>query len=890
MGSCSLKRTEGQEQAIKIIAGANQMLTKAEENKLDSSLARARSGKSKQKAALHEVRKGSIPQLDAPTAQVKEVRKTAKDIELIEKFFEKHFIFNTLTEEHKKLVIDAMKMYVLNSGQIIFRQNQPGNNFFIVASGILEVIINDERKNTINEGQGFGELALMHDTPRTATVRTLTPTHLWGLDRDTFKKLIEDLNVMNYQENKAFIESVPVFASLNQSQKDALVGSLNTLNFPPGQIIVKEGDIGDLLYIVKEGSVACFRGGAEIKKFTKGEYFGDQALIYNSPRTATCQAVTQVVCLSIDRASLNSALGSQLQQIIFKNSQSIIINHDSFLKKLSEIQASKLIDSMIIEIYKQNEVIISKDSRKCDQILMILKGNARYGEKLIEKFECIGTFELIDNVDTKFEFDLVAEEETDVARISKQEFEKSIGGAYNDVTHNNEAFKILKQVQILRGLTDEKLLALKDAMKIENYEPGQVIVEQNSEGNAFYILKTGKVEVTIDGHVVRTITKHDYFGERSVIFNQKRTASVIASEKVECWVLFQVDFLRIIDQGLRNHLMKRIALQDENLVLSDLAIVKLLGKGMFGNVFLAVHKQKHIFYALKTVDRRKISAYELYESLILERKVLLQLDHIFIMKLVKTLKDSKRVYFVLEYVRGMDLFDVLRKMQIVSEEDSKFYAACLIVILQHLHERDIIYRDLKPENVVVDEEGYLNLIDFGTAKLVKGRTYTIVGTPHYMAPEVILRKGYGVAADYWSLGIVLFELLFERVPFADEEEDPMIIYEIILTCKLKYPRLPTPMTDVKALINQLLNKNPSHRMGSGFEKLKTCTWFRMFNWERLLSKELKAPYLPKVKNFDIEMVIETSLKKSVESVISKEERDEIPMPSGKIPDGWDDEF
>ena len=521
---------------------------------------------------------------------------------------------------------------------------------------------------------------------------------------------------------------------------------------------------------------------------------------------------------------------------------------------------------------------------------MILKGKARYGEQIIDKFQCIGTLELIDSIDLRFEADIVAEEETDIARISKQDFETSIGGAYNDVTHNNEAFKILKQVQILRGLSDEKFLALKDAMKIEAYAPGQVIVEQNSEGNAFYIVKTGKVEVTIDGHVVRTITKHDYFGERSVIFNQKRTASVRASEKVECWVLFQVDFLRIIDQGLRTQLMKRIALQDDNLVLNDLAIAKLLGKGMFGNVFLAVHKQKRIFYAIKTVDRRKISAYELYESLVLERKVLLQLDHIFIMKLVKTLKDSKRVYFVLEYVRGMDLFDVLRKMQIVSEEDSKFYTACLIVILQHLHEREIIYRDLKPENVVVDEEGYLKLIDFGTAKLVKGRTYTIVGTPHYMAPEVILRKGYGVAADYWSLGIVLFELLFERVPFADEEEDPMIIYEIILTSKLKYPRLPTPMGEAKALINQLLNKNPSHRMGSGFEKIKTCPWFSMLSWERLLSKELSAPYLPEVKSLDIEMVIESSSKKSIESVISKEERDEIPMPSSKVPEGWDDEF
>ena len=96
----------------------------------------------------------------------------------------------------------------------------------------------------------------------------------------------------------------------------------------------------------------------------------------------------------------------------------------------------------------------------------------------------------------------------------------------------------------------------------------------------------------------------------------------------------------------------------------------------------------------------------------------------------------------------MNLFDVLRELNLVSDRDSKFYMSCMILILEHLHDRDIIYRDLKPENVMVDEDGYLKLIDFGSAKIVNGRTYTIAGTPHYMAPEVITGKGYGVAADY----------------------------------------------------------------------------------------------------------------------------------------------
>ena len=336
--------------------------------------------------------------------------------------------------------------------------------------------------------------------------------------------------------------------------------------------------------------------------------------------------------------------------------------------------------------------------------------------------------------------------------------------------------------------------------------------------------------------------------------------------------------------------MKRIELQDDNLQLEYLILLKSLGQGMFGNVFLAVNKKNKVLYAVKTVDRKKINAYELHDSLILERKVLLQLDHMFIMKLVKTLKDPKRIYFVLEYVRGMDLFDVIRKMEAVSEVDSQFYTACLIIIFQHLHERDIIYRDLKPENVVVDEEGYLKLIDFGTAKIVNGRTYTIVGTPHYMAPEVILRKGYGIAVDYWSLGIVLYELLFERVPFADEEEQPMVIYEIILKAKLRYPQLNRALPDAKSVINQLLNKNPSLRMAGGFEKLKTHPWFARLDWEKLLSKEIKAPYIPEVKNINIDLAIDKKRTKTLDHIISKKETNDLPFPAAKAPLKWDQDF
>ena len=279
--------------------------------------------------------------------------------------------------------------------------------------------------------------------------------------------------------------------------------------------------------------------------------------------------------------------------------------------------------------------------------------------------------------------------------------------------------------------------------------------------------------------------------------------------------------------------MKRIALQDDTIALSDLTVVKSLGKGMFGSVYLVTQPKSNTLYALKAVSRLKIDKFNIKDSILLERKVLLQLDHTMILKLVKTYKDTTHVYFLTEFVRGLDFFDVLRKMDgLVTSRDAKFYVGCMMLILEHLHERDIIYRDLKPENIMIDEDGYMKLIDFGTAKIVQGRTYTIVGTPHYMAPEVIIGKGYSVSADYWSMGAILFECLCGRVPFGEEEEDPYLIYEKILSTSIVYPPWVKPdvVTQIRPMMEVLLCKNAAMRTSGSIQSLRLSPWFKSFNW------------------------------------------------------------
>lgn len=549
-------------------------------------------------------------------------------------------------------------------------------------------------------------------------------------------------------ENKTFLDSIPIFQTLTDKQKDSLVSAFSRLEYLKGETIINEGDFGDLLYIIKEGTVKCYVRGIELRILGKGEYFGEQALLDESPRSATVVADCHVKCISIGRDKLVNVLGSNLRKIIHTNSIKIAIYKSPILKKLSNEQVKLLVANMKIKIFNRGETIIDANTPKFDNLILILKGKAGLNKKVTDRFECLGDEEIANNRSSDiYENNLIASEETHIAIISRVKMLNKIG-EFSKATLNNKALSVIKKIHLFRGLSIEKLKLIIDKFTVEEFQDSQIIVEQNTLGDSFFIIKSGTVDVIIDANLIRSITKLDYFGERSMLLQDTRSASVVANGKVSCWVLKKSDFLEVIDENIRLQLLKRIHLQDDNIELSHLVPIKLLGKGMYGNVFLACNKVSRALYALKTVQREKIIKYHMQENLIQERSILRIVDHTFILKLIRTFKDQSRIYFLLEFIRGMDLFDVLREMNLVSDSDAIFFTACIIIILEHLHERDIVYRDLKPENIMVDEDGYLKIIDFGTAKIVKGRTFTVVGTPHYMAPEIIVGKGYDYTVDY----------------------------------------------------------------------------------------------------------------------------------------------
>ena len=250
----------------------------------------------------------------------------------------------------------------------------------------------------------------------------------------------------------------------------------------------------------------------------------------------------------------------------------------------------------------------------------------------------------------------------------------------------------------------------------------------------------------------------------------------IANGEVSCYTLTADVFKSILEPNLYEYFTNKIFLEDNTIELKDLDNVKELGSGNFGSVNLVRNKKNKFTYAIKALNLEQIKLENLEECVEVERDVLLKIDHPFIMKMVKYLKNDNYIFFINEYIKGKELWEVIRDIGLLNKEQTQYYGGSMLLAIDYLHKQKIIYRDIKPENVMVSIKGYIKIIDFGTVKEIQDRTSTIIGTSHYMAPEITKGEGYSFQVDIWSIAICMYEFFCGKLPFGEDYDDPMDIY------------------------------------------------------------------------------------------------------------------
>eukprot|EP01121_Diplochlamys_sp_Union-15-3_P009003 TRINITY_DN2429_c0_g1_i1.p1 TRINITY_DN2429_c0_g1~~TRINITY_DN2429_c0_g1_i1.p1 ORF type:complete len:466 (+),score=94.61 TRINITY_DN2429_c0_g1_i1:120-1517(+) len=289
----------------------------------------------------------------------------------------------------------------------------------------------------------------------------------------------------------------------------------------------------------------------------------------------------------------------------------------------------------------------------------------------------------------------------------------------------------------------------------------------------------------------------------------------------------------------------------KKITVEDFELLKVIGKGSFGKVIQVRKKDTRKIYAMKILHKQTIIERNEVEHTKAERSILMKLEHPFLVKLYFSFQDPEKLYFVMDYVNGGELFFHLQKEKQFTEDRVRFYAAEIASGLEYLHTQGIIYRDLKPENLLLHRDGHIIMTDFGLSKegIKDGvRTGTFCGTPEYLAPEVLEGKDYGKAVDWWSFGTLIYEMLTGLPPFYSEDIQAM--YTKILSADLRIPAKFSPET--KDLIEKLLDRNPLTRL-SNPDQIRAHPYFASIDWGRLLKKQVKPPFIPDVKGGDLDI-------------------------------------
>jgi len=279
-----------------------------------------------------------------------------------------------------------------------------------------------------------------------------------------------------------------------------------------------------------------------------------------------------------------------------------------------------------------------------------------------------------------------------------------------------------------------------------------------------------------------------------------------------------------------------------------------IGKGSFGKVLQVRKKDNGKIYAMKILNKKNIMERNEVDHAKTEKSVLQKLIHPFLVNLHYSFQSPDKLYFVMDYVNGGELFFHLQKSRRFDEERTRFYCAEICCGIEYLHQNGVLYRDLKPENLLLTGDGHICMTDFGIAKegLLSDddRTATFCGTPEYLAPEILEGGGYGKGVDWWSFGTLMFEMLTGLPPFYSQDVQQM--YSKIMTAKVKYPEHISE--NAKDLLQKLLVRDPEKRLTDP-EQIKAHPWFSVIDWDRLVDKQITPPFIPPVKDAsDIRMV------------------------------------
>ena len=709
--------------------------------------------------------------------------KECKDSSLIDECLISHCFLRALEKQARQEIIKEMSLFFVKANSEIFKQGAPAGCFYILRSGTCDVIINGEKKDILQKGNYFGDTAILYGTNRECTVKASTDCYVWIMEKKNFKKVIEHILHITYEDNNSSMGKIPLFSIASNDQRIKLANYIFRETHLENKTVFEKGNISSCIYILKDGGITLKKDGKAFKTLVKGDCFGVLEAIANSNRITEAVPKEKTHLLTIPVSCLKTLYGDNYRSVVALSLIKSSFYNNSYLKKLNLKFLDEIFNLINFKYYEKETEIIKGGEPKNSLIVIPIEGELV--ESSTSKTMCVRNNvlfgkEIYDEDTSKTSSAIKCKPYSLLAILKNSDLKQHFKCSLKMLGEKSSFIEQLKKVNLFKNFTNAKLENLSKKIKVEKVPNGKNVITQGEEGTRFYIIKKGLVDIFVKDKYIRTMNENEYLGERALFFKEPRSATAKAHGDVEVYYLEKNDFETVIEKNLKDYLKDRLYLQDNTVQLNDLIYYMKLGSGSYGNVSLVKSSKNKFFYAIKNISCKQILYSQLHANLELERSILVKIDHPFIVKLVKTMKDKNYVYFLMDYIKGKELFDVIRDIGLLNKFQTQFYGASIMLAVQYLHERKFIYRDIKPENIMVLGNGFIKLIDFGTAKAINDRTKTIIGTPHYMAPEVILGEGYSFKVDFWSIGICMYEFMCGGVPFGENHEEAMDVYLSII--------------------------------------------------------------------------------------------------------------
>eukprot|EP00928_Gymnodinium_smaydae_P082433 TRINITY_DN6577_c0_g1_i1.p1 TRINITY_DN6577_c0_g1~~TRINITY_DN6577_c0_g1_i1.p1 ORF type:complete len:1938 (+),score=408.56 TRINITY_DN6577_c0_g1_i1:100-5913(+) len=846
------------------------------------------------------------------------------DEDMVMASLKKITFFENFSEDILIILIEALESFEFPDGEYIMRQGDVGGKyFFILTEGMLEVQ-RDDIRIALSPGASVGESVLLADGVRSASVRAKGAAKAVGLSGAEVREILSLINAgINEDVSLAvdeLLENGRWASYFNAYQVKELYLAASVRVFGNGDVIFNEGPYDkDCVFVLSHGSVIIRAGGHDIKRVRRHDVIGQLGLLFNESRVsanvdghARTIVIPRAVLLAIhgyqsgqttDFTDVQAKMKVGLLRDYIENSLEIMSGATAshlmsrksvagMIDEFSEEQREILANSFNIERIDRGE---SLSPSKGYGLAVVLHGDVqaigvRAGAQEIfqgglgQSGQVVGVDKILRLEDRpSLELKAVGPGPATYVALWKH-------GKVNEMFQASDLerrIKAIRSAYIFQALGEAQLKVIATAMTVQDYEAGEVIINQGEMTDTFCIIRSGTTTIEINGNFIRSFTSGDYFGERALLLKSPRTATIRASSNCQIWTVDKPTFEEVMPQAALEYLKAKMAFQDCDFTFDDLEVVRELGTGGFGVVREVRAKKSGERFALKRVRKKPIVEMNHHEALVNERNILASLDFPFIIQLAQAFRSDAFIYFLLELAPGADLYDALCKLGVLNHQQAQFYTASLVLILKHLHERRIAYLDLKSENVLLDAGGYCKLADFGLAvRLNRALAYEMKGSPHFMAPEMLRGLGYDTTVDLWSLGICVYEFVCGALPYGATSQNNQEVFKAVLKAPLEFPDH-CSHEHTRSFVGALLDRDPRTRLGGGVEGYQAVIehpFFSGFDWEGLWARRLVTPFVPPERG------PAQSAPQSLAKTEQIAEAEELKCGWKDPGEGWDEDF